>query len=1366
MDKIIDSKALKANLEQLGNVKIVIPDEHLWFLNLSKDYWGIYKRTEEFLLEFHHPYSNREDIVENLNKLAIGDFWVFKKSSEPDKAIDIILNVFDTLLGEDLSNVLLKQLVYNYLNFFSTNESEFVEDEILFKNYIDILDKHFKDKYFSYIGNIRYFLKIFNSADKATTNSNIRKFAFQFLHKLILKNISFWQETTDIEQWYKDKLSVMSDDYWETVRTLGKDFFHNYHENVIKTKTIQELCNNAFTFSDIIEAFRKKIDDFVKCTEQFCYIFYLLHLPGMVHHRDYLLLDLNNSIKKVAKEANEDQIIESIDELFTIFADFKHSHIGLILDSILTLSKEIINTKSNRLIHYLEIQMIKFGFVNPGISYLTDEWELKVNPNHIKNIRVWLEIIEYNPEMMKKLLSALIINLRIGGIFIFDTNLFQKDVTQLLNTTISPIYKQIKQLTRIFPVYFNEIGAEGVLRDVSTKIDEMSSRNDKLIHFLRKQIHTEGNNSHIQMTYRIITFWHDLKIDNLKKAVPQNVIDNIEIDGHWVQGVHEALTKVCCKNKLSLDAFLSLENPEKLLDKIDHTNKDNLTRISLIIELYKLLVEKYSFETNNIIEIIKRHPFVSTEEILQLELLLEKEDNLEALSFIFTLMKKLNQIIFDPVYSEGWDNIYYKRHIAVGIPSMYGKYHEKKFEALGLTFRLERIASVLVGKIIKSLNTEYFTAKTLNHIFTVISLLREGLSLDGIYDQGFDSKLKMYQYSLKSGSFTINQYINLFEFMETGVREITNKYFIRPYEKLLEIIVPQYIKGKKVNNPLELKKIIIQKSEVFYRELLSSAFLIQSLDNFIGKVLTNLRKMSENLSIEEVHSIMTYNPELAFSPLYAETPVVDNQVYIGSKAYYLKSLYLLGYPVPPGFVITTEIFRRINFIPKLKSLSKEIDNFIKSHVLQLEKMAGLKFGDPQKPLLLSVRSGAAMSMPGAMNTFLNVGLNDEITETLSKQPNFGWTSWDCYRRLLQTWGMSFGINRNEFDQIMEDYKQKYNISQKLDFPNNIMRDMAYSYKQLLIDNNVTFESNPYLQLKQAILSVFRSWSTERAIVYREHLQIDEEWGTAVTVQQMVFGNIHLESGSGVFFTRDIQDNTPTMHVTGDFSFLSQGEDIVGGLINTLPMSERQRKKYYSKSPVSLESVFPDIYQRLKEISKELLEIHGFGHQEIEFTFETSDPKDLYILQTRDMLTNLQEEIMVFDVPREKMQKVGSGIGIGKGVLSGVIVFDHEDLIKLKKNHPDKKSILVRPDTVPDDIGIIIECDGLLTGKGGATSHAAVTASSLGKICIVNCVDLSVYEKEKKCDINGIVFNSFDGISIDGNNGNVFKGNYPIKIKEL
>ncbi|MDD4148719.1 MAG: PEP/pyruvate-binding domain-containing protein [Bacteroidales bacterium] len=1366
MDNIIDSTALKANLEQLGEVKIVIPDEHLWFLNLSKDYWGIQKRTEEFLLEFHHPYPNREDIVENLNKLAIGDFWVYKKSSDSNKAISIILGIFDTLLGEDLSDVLLKQLIYNYLNFFSTNETSFTHNEILFKDYIEILDKHFEDKYLSYIGNIRYFLKIFETTDDTSTNPTIRQTVFQFLHKLILKNVNFWQETTNIEQWYKEKISVMSDNYWETINTLGKDFFEKYHNNVIKAETIQELRKSAFTFSDIIGAFRKKTDDFVKCTEQFCYIFYLLHLPGMVHHRDYLLLDLNNAIKKVAKEADEEQILKSIDELFTIFADFKKTHIALVLDSILTLSKEIINTNSNNLIHHLEYQMIRFGFVNPGISYLTDDWELKVNPNHIKNIRVWLEIIEYNPEMMKKLLSALIINLRIGGIFIFDTNLFQKDVTQLLNTNISPIYKQIKQLTRIFPVYFNEIGAEGVLRDVSTKIDEMSSRNDKLIHFLRKQIHTEGNNSHIQMTYRIITFWYDLEIKNLKKAVPQNVIDNIEIDSCWVQGVHEALTKVCRQNKLSLNDFLSIEDPQELLNKTKHANKDDIKRLTLIIELYKLLVEKYSFETNNIIEIIKRHPFVNSEEISHLAALLEKEDNLEALSLIFSLMKKLNEIIFDPTHSEGWDNIYYKRHIAVGIPSMYGKYHEKKFEALGLTFRLERIASVLVSKIIKDFNTEYFTAKTLNDIFTVISLLREGLSLDGIYDQGFDSKLKMYQYSLKSGSFTISQYINLFEFMETGIKGITNKYFIRPYESLLEIIVPQYITEKKLGDPVELKKIILQKSEMFYRELLSSAFLIQSLDYFIGKVLTNLRKMIKSLSHDEVNSIMTYNPDLAFSPLYIEKPTVDNQVFIGSKAYYLKKLYLKGYPVPPGFVITTEIFRRINFIPKLSSLSNEIDNTIKSHVLQLEKMTGLKFGDPEKPLLLSVRSGAAMSMPGAMNTFLNVGLNDEICEILSKQPNFGWTSWDCYRRLLQTWGMSFGINRNEFDQIMLDYKQKYDISQKLGFSNKIMKEMAFSYKQLLVDHNISFESDPYLQLKQAIVSVFRSWSTDRAIVYRHHMQIDEEWGTAVTVQQMVFGNIHQESGSGVFFTRDIQDNTPTMHITGDFSFLSQGEDIVGGLINTLPMSERQRKRYYSKSEISLESVFPAIYQRLKEISKELIEIHGFGHQEIEFTFETSDPKDLYILQTRDMSTNQQNEIMVFDVPREKMHKVGSGIGIGKGVLSGLLVFDHEDVVNLKKHHPDKKAILVRPDTVPDDIAIIIECDGLLTGKGGATSHAAVTASALGKICIVNCVDLSVYEKQKKCDISGVEFNAFDGISIDGNNGNVFKGNYPIKIEEL
>lgn len=1364
-DKPIKSEALEANLTQTKNVEYVIPENHLWFLSISENYWGIHKSTKDFFSELHHPYSNKKEVVRLLSKVSLTDFWILRSIDERERAILIILGIFDYLLTEKLDDELSKHLVFTYLDFFDKNYESLVEYDNLPIEYIRVLDKNLENNYFGYLSNIGRFKR---NLTLGASNPNTEKLIFNFMAKLIKENISFWEKSTNIEKWYDDNKNKMSCDYTKSLKTLGKDFFDYYYQQLDEAKSWKMLSMAAFTFSDIIDAFRSKTNDFKRPTEQFCYIFYMIHLPGMVYHRNYLLIDLNNAIKRISNELTEEQCIQSIDDLFLLFYDFRNSHVNYILDSILTLGKEIINTQNRSLIHYYENKIIKFGFINPGLIYLTNNWELKVDPNHIKNLRVWLDLIEYDPETMKKLLSALIINLRVGGIFVFDTDLFQKDVTQLLNSKISSIYKQIKQLTRIFPIYFNEIGAEGLLRDVTTKMDEISHRNDKLIHFLRKQIHTEGNNSHIKITLDVIHFWTDLDISRLKKNVPQNVYDLIDVKSVWVTGVHDVITKTLEKNTFTIDDLLEKDKDElaEILSAIDHDDKNDVKRVSYIIELYQILKEKYLFETKDIGIVLRRYNLIENSEIEKLESYLDSKNNLEALHLTYSFMVRLNEIIFDPAISEGWESIYYKRHIAFGIPSMYGQYREQKFEALGLTFRLERIASVLVDNIVSNINTEYFTAKTLKEIFSVIQLLREGLSLDGIYDQGFDSNLKILQYSLTSGSFTIKQYINIFQFMETSIKEIINKYFIRPYDQLLEVIIPQYAPRKENISSDAYKKIILQKSEVFYRELLSSAFLIQALDNFIGKVLVNLRKMVNDLSDEETRSIMTYDFDMVVSPIYVETTSIDNQVFLGSKAYYLKKLYLNNFPVPPGFVITTEVFRRINSILKMPSLAAEMDNLIKHYISELEGLTGLRYGDPKAPLLLSVRSGAAISMPGAMNTFLNVGLNDEITEALSKQHNFGWTSWDCYRRLLQTWGMSHGLERNDFDQIMIDYKQKHNVTQKLDFSPKIMREMAFAYKQLLIDNDIEFETDPFTQIKKAIISVFHSWDTHRAKTYREHLQIAEEWGTAVIVQQMIFGNLHEESGSGVLFTHDVHENVSEIQLVGDFSFLSQGEDIVAGLISTLPLSEKQRLKYYQKSPFSLESAFPKIFNRLKEIAHELIDVHGFGHQEIEFTFETPEPEDLYILQTRDMSIVKQTKMEVFASSEKKMIRVGCGIGIGNKVLNGAIVFDKEDLELLRINHPSQKAVLVRPDTVPDDIEMIFECEGLLTARGGATSHAAVTAATLGKTCVVNCDDMLVYEKEKKCIINNVVFLAHDPIAIDGNKGTVYQGNYPIKMQEL
>jgi pyruvate,orthophosphate dikinase len=434
-------------------------------------------------------------------------------------------------------------------------------------------------------------------------------------------------------------------------------------------------------------------------------------------------------------------------------------------------------------------------------------------------------------------------------------------------------------------------------------------------------------------------------------------------------------------------------------------------------------------------------------------------------------------------------------------------------------------------------------------------------------------------------------------------------------------------------------------------------------------------------------------------------------------------------------------------------------------IKRLEKLTGKEYGNPRNPLLLSVRSGSAISMPGAMTTFLDVGMNDEFTTELSRQYNFGWTSWDSYRRLLQCWGMANGIPRDVFDQTMQAYKKKYNVDQKANFEPAHMQQIAMAYKKVLLDSGIYFEQDLKKQLKQTSGYVFESWSSERARAYRQHLGIANEWGTAVIVQKMILGNLHKNSGTGVVFTQYPHAPKPGVNLYGDFTFCSQGEDIVSGLVHTLPVSENQRKLSKIKER-SLQHTMPEIYKRIQQIAEDLIENHGYPPQEIEFTFESENPDDVFILQTRDLDIQNQQKINVFSSSPHDMQLIGRGIGIGGGAMNGILAFDMDDLDKFIQLFPEQNHILVRPDTVPDDIGMVFKCDGLLTSKGGATSHAAVTAVRLGKVCVVNCIDLMVNEKKKECSINGTRFKSGDRIAIDGYLGNIYKGNYNIEESEV
>lgn len=1360
--KILLSDALAANLEATRTDKIDIPAKHLSFTEVSKSYYSIHTRAIDCIKEFNHPYSNSGYVIGQLRSICLGDFWFYEKQSEP-LVWEVINDLFQGLINRQLPDVLEEDVVHTILELCEKLlGSDQIKNDVIV-SVLQLIDLSLQNKTLAVIHNSGFLMKLFGSADWRTDETN--NLAFKLAQKALLANANYWRETTKVEQWLAERSKLFTNQSREKFSSIGAIYYAEI-ENQINNAPDWESLMRVPAFSDISFHIRQLHHSFNRFHEKFYYLLYLLHLEGMQNQKDVLMRDFNSLLRNIKSELTSDEVFGFLDNIFKLFNDLKATNSGSILDSILILGKEIFRTENQNHISHFEKLLIRHGFIGPGIVYVSQDWQLKVNEHHIKNIRVWMELIEYSPTAFRDLLSALIIHLRLGGVFVSDTDLFQRDVTALLNSDIFPIFKQIKQLARIFPVYFNEIGAEGELREVTTAMDELSHRNDRLIHFLRKQVHTESNNTHIDLTRNIIQYWYDGNTTKLFELLPEDVKHSMQPDSRWFAPINELIQELCTANNYMPDALMEVPS-ERLRKEINQLPQDNpidKQRLFYIFRLLELLKEKYSFNTVNLGNLMRKFNFFSATEIDMLLSMLERGNTDRALRQVYIFMRKLNNVIIDPVKTEGWEDIYHKRHIAIGIPSMYGKYREPKFEALGLSFRLEKVAAHLMEQLINSINLDYITAKTLRKIHVVFELFRQGLELDGISDQGFNSNLKMFRYSLNSSSFSVGQYINILQFMLSSVREIISKYFLRVYDRQLKVVIPQIYPQEVKNDGAAGKQFIMRKSEQFYREMLSSAFLVQSLDNFLVKILGTFRQMVDNYSEETLFSIMSYNTDLVVSPLYRDTPEIDNQIFLGSKAYFLKKLLLLGFPIPPGFVFTTEVFRRREAILQNPYMEKEFELMIRRHISGLEKITGQQFGNPNNPLLLSVRSGTAISMPGAMNTYLNVGLNDQIVEALSKQPNFGWTSWDCYRRFLQSWGMAFGISRDEFDQIMIDFKTTYNVNQKIDFAPAQMREMAFVYKDILHKYNIHFKDEPFEQLKQVIFNVFESWYSERAEVYRDYLQIADQWGTAVIVQKMVLGNLHRTSGTGVLFTHAPDVEKPGIHMYGDFTLCSQGEDIVAGLVNPMPLTERQRKKMFGEVNFSLQSAFPGIYKKLHSIADQLTEEHGFSHQEIEFTFESDNPDDLYILQTRDQDIRKPDLSYVFDVKSSELKLLGRGIGLGRGVLNGILAFDMEDLNKFK-DLPDNK-ILVRPDTVPDDIGMIFECHGLITARGGATSHAAVTAVRLEKTCVVNCTHLQVNEREKCCVINGQTLRSGDRIAIDGNLGNIYLGNYKVKLAEI
>ena len=492
---------------------------------------------------------------------------------------------------------------------------------------------------------------------------------------------------------------------------------------------------------------------------------------------------------------------------------------------------------------------------------------------------------------------------------------------------------------------------------------------------------------------------------------------------------------------------------------------------------------------------------------------------------------------------------------------------------------------------------------------------------------------------------------------------------------------------------------------------------------------------------------------------------------LGGKGANLAEMTGLGLPVPQGFTITTEACTQ--YYEDGREINAEIQAQINEYIEQMEEITGKKFGDKENPLLVSVRSGARASMPGMMDTILNLGLNEDVVEVIAKKSNNPRWAWDCYRRFIQMYSdVVMEVGKKYFEELIDKMKAERGVTYDVELTADDLKELAGQFKTEYKEKiGQDFPDDPKEQLMGAVKAVFRSWDNPRANVYRRDNDIPYSWGTAVNVQSMAFGNMGDDCGTGVAFTRD--PATGEKKLMGEFLINAQGEDVVAGVRTPMPIAKMAEE-------------FPEAFEQFQNVCQ-TLENHYRDMQDMEFTVEN---KKLYMLQTRngkrtaqaalkiacdlvDEGMRTEEEAVAMIDPRnldtllhpqfdaaalKAATPIGKGLGASPGAACGKIVFTAEDAENW--NAKGEKVVLVRLETSPEDITGMKASQGILTVRGGMTSHAAVVARGMGTCCVSGCGDIAMDEANKKFTLAGKEFHEGDYISIDGSTGNIYDGVIP------
>jgi pyruvate,orthophosphate dikinase len=1351
---MIQSKALEVNIADY-HVDVTIDEKYSILQEVMSKYYGILEGLNTLLKELSHPYKNWKFIVHEARVYSLDYFHLLKSHPKGPEATELLVDIFIRAIESKSDIDVRADAVDNFLLFIQKIIKESGSDFTRFKPVIDdsfnSIRAYDGDNFFLFV---KSFYQIRKLADALLNYSSEIEEDCNAVNLLLIKYYdriySYWLAEKDPWTWFEKEADKIDN------RKSLKNFFQIIsHEQISRHKSrLAKIAQSKNLESEdvlkkllmlpgydqFVETYRKMpqslLDESTKTVQgnrwKLISLFHIMNISGLSMIHEEALRDINRTLSWLIAHESNLNIGSLIHKTFSILKTRAGKYPATALNCILNMGKGVYKTDDSDLVKFFIEYVIDIGFQSPMIKGVGNNWQIEFNTAHTLNIRTWLELVELNPMWSTRLFSYLIIHLSVCGVFIKDIDLFPRDITRLLNSGIDPVYNLAKQLCRLFPVFFNDIGAEGKLRDISTEIDEISHRRDTLIHFLRKQSHVESSNRIVDFMKEIFTFWQTKQKAPLKPFVPPDIYEEIDTHGPHIDGVHRVISHLQEEGVSLPDGLITIKENEmkRLIDGTSGVSEQDSRRVELAITFYKLLNQKYNIdfiEMDNYLVQLRSEAFT---DLNRLNDALKEPDLNKKIYGLLDYLEELKKIILSDQIYEIKEDIYKKRHITIDIPSMYGSYREMKFDALGLTFRIESLVNVFFEELVEDIDLSLITKATFFQIYDRLKLFLKALKLDGISSVEIERQLDMLSHSLEARGFTFTQYLDIFKGFTRAVKNIINDYFNNIHgENLNQIlsqipvdqILPKYIPySGKIDN----EGIKHRVSEIFFRERIAFSLGLQQLDLFLSRILNTLFQQSNKLPKNQLQQLLLYDPEKAMTSINNVPNRVSGIINLGDKGLNLVRLKNYGLPVPPGFIITTESFRCREIINNYSPAKQNFKEQLGKHIAELEKETGKTFGNPENPLLVSVRSGSSISQPGMMDTLLDVGMNEEIALGIEKRTGNAWFAWDCYRRFLQCYGMIFGLERDDFDAIISEMKRRAGVEFKKEFAGMQMRKVAMTYKSMIKHSGIDIIDDPFEQLYLTIKKVLGSWESSKAKAYRKIMGISNDWGTAATIQEMVYGNISRQSGAGIIFTHNPRWSEDSLRLWGDFTIGNQGEDVASGLVNTLPISIIQQDIEMKETDIILETHFPEIYNTLKGWANELIHTKGWSPQEMEFTFENSSAESLYLLQCRDMAIRERKKVSTFDlgdITEDKL--VGHGIGVSGGAMSGRIIFDLEEIDQWRTIEPETYLILVRNDTVPDDIREIYAADGLLTARGGVTSHAAVVAHRLGKTCIVGCGNL-------------------------------------------